>query len=341
MARNDVQSPCIRMWTRLSPVSLLIWTALCLLCGDLWAAGTPAGTVIENTARVDFDVNGTSASVSSNTISISVDERIDVVITPLSPQALVAPGDAARSLLFRVNNIGNGSELFVFAMDSTLVGDDFDPQPAVPPIYFDSDASGDLSPGDVAYVAGSNDVVLAPDESVDILLVNDIPAGIANGQAGRSELTATSGTGTGSPGDLFAGQGDGGVDAVLGTSGGSASAGAEYLVSDVQLSVVKSVLVSDPMGGSEPVPGATLTYTVTIEVTNSGTATNSVFADPIPVNTSYVVSSISLNGSGLTDAAADDAGELDTTGVPTVVVRLGDLTQGSGVQTVAFDVVIE
>ena len=341
MARNDVQSPCIRMWTRLTPLSLLILTALCLLSDSLWAAGTPAGTVIENTARVDFDVDGTSASVNSNTISIAVDERIDVVITPLSPQALVAPGDSGRSLLFRVSNIGNGSELFAFAIDSTLPGDDFDPQPAVPAIYFDTDASGDLSPGDVAYVAGSNDVILAPDETVDVLLVNDIPSGIANGQAGRSELTATSATGTGAPGDAFPGQGEGGVDAVLGVSGGSAQAGAEYLVADVQLSVVKSVFISDPMGGNEPVPGATLTYTVTIEVTNSGTATNSVFADPIPANTSYVVSSISLNGSGLTDAAADDAGEFDTTGVPTVVVRLGDLTQASGVQTVAFDVVIE
>ena len=339
--RNVVQSSRCRKRHRPSLIPLLLLTAACLPSASLWAAGTPAGTLIENTARIDFDVSGTSASVNSNTVSIAVDERIDVLVTPLSTQVLVAPGDTDRSLLFRVSNIGNGNELFTFSFDSTIAGDDFDPLPAVPAIYFDTDGSGDFSLGDVAYVPGGNDVLLAPDETIDVLLVNDIPAGLVNGQSGRSALNATAATGNGSPGDLFPGLGEGGVDAVLGTSGGSATAEAEYLVADVQLSVIKSVVVSDPMGGNEPVPGATLTYTVTVEVTNSGTAANSVFADPIPANTSYVVSSISLNGSGLTDAAADDAGEFDTTGVPTVVVRLGDLTQASGVQTVSFDVVIE
>ena len=36
-----------------------------------------------------------------------------------------------------------------------------------------------------------------------------------------------------------------------------------------------------------------------------------------------------------------DAGELDTTGAPTVVVRLGDLTQADGIQTVEFQVTID
>lgn len=341
MARNVVQSSRILERDRPSLIPLFFLTVACLLSDSLWAAGTPAGTLIENTARIDFDVSGTNVSVTSNTVSIAVDERIDVLVIPLSTQVLVAPGDTDRSLLFRVSNIGNGNELFTFSFDSNIAGDDFDPVPAVPAIYFDTDSSGDFSLGDVAYVPGGNDVLLAPDETVDVLLVSDIPAGLVNGQSGRSGLNATAATGNGSPGDLFPGQGEGGVDAVLGASGGGATAEAEYLVADVRLNVIKSVLVSDPMGGTEPVPGATLTYTVTVEVTNSGTAANSVFADPIPANTRYLVSSIFLNGSGLTDAAGDDPGEFDTTGVPTVVVRLGDLTQASGVQTVSFDVVIE
>lgn len=341
MAHNDVRSPFACARTRLPQFPLLILATACLLSDPLWAAGTTAGTLIENTARVDFDVNGTSVTVNSNTVSISVDERIDVVVMPLTTQALVAPGDPDRGLLFRVTNIGNGTELFAFSFDSNLAGDDFNPIPNVPAIYFDTDSSGDFSLGDVAYVPGGNDRLLTPDETVDLLVVNDMPAGISNGQVGRSELSATAATGNGAPGDEFPNQGDGGVDAVLGTSGGIAAATAEYVVADVQLDIIKSVLISDPFGGSEPVPGATLTYTVTIEVTNNGTATNSVFSDPIPANTSYVVSSITLNGGGLTDAAGDDVGEFDTTGVPTVVVRLGDLTQLSGLQTVSFDVVID
>ena len=304
------------------------------------AAGTPAGTVIENAVQVSFDLGGSAQSIDSNTTSLTVAERIDVSVIPLSPQAFVSPGASNSSLLFRITNIGNGSETFELQLNSNVVGDDFDPLPAAPSIYFDSDASGALSPGDVAYVPGSNDPTLAADAAIDVLVVNDIPPVVTNGQIGRSELTARSLTGNGAPGDPFPNQGDGGVDALVGASGGLAVESGEYVGDDVQINVVKTVAVQDPFGGTEPVTGATLTYTITIEVANSGTATASTFADPIPDNTSFVNSSISLNGSALTDAVADDAGELDTTATPTVVVRLGDLTQASGVQTVSFDVVI-
>jgi len=306
-----------------------------------WSAGTPAGTVIDNVAVVTYDQGGTNNVLTSNTTSFQVLERIDVVVTVQSGQVVVAPNQAAAALLFTVTNTGNGSEPFDLSINSALSGDDFDPQPATPAIYFDTDASGDLSVGDVQYQAGINDPLLAADDSVDVLLVNDIPGALANGLVGRSELTATSTTGTGSPGESLAGLGDGGLDAVLGASGGQAAAFGVYLVADVNLSVIKSVTVSDPNGGSEPTTGATLTYTIAIQVMNGGTATGSVFADPLPAFTSFVANSIFLNGGNLTDSIDLDAGELDTSGAPTVVVRLGDLTQADGVQTIGFQVTID
>ena len=51
--------------------------------------------------------------------------------------------------------------------------------------------------------------------------------------------------------------------------------------------------------------------------------------------------SITLNAVAISDATDADAGEFDITGVPTVVVRLGDLTQGDGLQTIIFDVTID
>ena len=88
-------------------------------------------------------------------------------------------------------------------------------------------------------------------------------------------------------------------------------------------------------------PGATLTDTITVEVLNPGTATGATFSDPVPTLTTFFASSISLNGGNLTDGIDADAGELDTSGAPTVVVRLGDLTQADGVQTVIFTVTID
>lgn len=305
------------------------------------AAGTPVGTVIANTATVDFDLAGTPITLQSNTTTITVVERVDVVVTVQSPQVIVAANDSNRALLFTVTNTGNGGETFSLAIESVLPGDDFDPVPAASPIYFDTDGSGDFSVGDQAYAAGTNDPVLAADDSVDVFLVNDIPGTVINGNIGFSQLTATSLTGTGAPGTEYAGVGDGGVDAVIGTTGGQDSDSGEYLVSDVAINVVKAQSVADPFGGTEPIPGATIIYTITVEVTSAGTATASVLSDPVPTYSSYVANSITLNAAALSDATDADAGEFDTTGAPEVVVRLGDLTQADGVQTVVFEVTID
>lgn len=334
---------CLRNATDLPPAGrrAISIATLLLVASPGFAAGTAAGTVISNAATVNFELAGAPAVLTSNTVSITVVERIDVITTLQSGQVLVGGGAVDRSLLFTVTNTGNGNESFQLAINSVVAGDDFDPVPAVPPIYFDTDGSGDFSPGDTAYSPGSNDPVLAADASVDILLVNEIPPAVVNGNIGRSELIATSVTGAGAPGTVLAGQGDGGLDAVLGSSGGESIQSGEYTVADVQVDIIKAVTVNDQFGGNEPVPGATLTYAVTIEVVDAGTATVSVFNDPIPTFTSYVPNSITLNGASLTDAADGDAGELDTSGTPTVVVRLGDLTQADGVQTVEFQATID
>ncbi len=305
------------------------------------AAGTAVGTVIENTANITYDLAGTPLAVQSNTTSIVVAERINVTTTLQSPQTLVAPNDTDRALLFTVTNTGNGDEAFLLAVDSAIGGDDFDPTPSVPAIYFDTNSDGIFNAGDQAYSPGVSDPLLGPDESVNVFIVNDIPGTVANGDIGRSQLTASSTTGTGPAGSVFAGQGDGGVDAVIGTTTGSAAASGEYLVSGILISVIKTQQVDDPNGGNQPIPGATLTYTITVEVTSAGVATASALRDAIPTFTSFVPASISLNGGAISDAIDADAGELDTSGAATVVVRLGDLTQVDGVQTVVFQVTID
>ena len=131
------------------------------------------------------------------------------------------------------------------------------------------------------------------------------------------------------------------MDAIVGTSAGEDQDTGEYLVSDVQVSVIKSLSVSDPFGGSQSIPGATITYTITVQVIGTGTTTASVVRDPIPTWTTYVPASITLNTVSLTDAIDADAGELESSGAATVVVRLGDLTAADGIQTVEFQVTID
>lgn len=327
--------------------SAFVWTRrlfFLILCGAFsapaGAVGTAVGTVIENTAVVNYELAGAPLTIQSNTTTLAVAERINVTVTLQSPQIPVAPDDTGRALLFTVTNTGNGTEAFQLAIDSLIAGDDFDPTPAVPAIYFDTDGSGDFNAGDLPYTPGDEPDLLA-DQSISVFLVNDIPSSLANGLTGRSELTATSTTGTGTPGTVFAGQGDGGVNAVIGSTGGEAQDTGEYLISDVQVSAVKSQIIDDPFGGNEPVPGATLSYSIVVTVETAGTATASTVVDAIPAFTSYVPNSITLNGAAISDSADADAGEYDTSGTPSVVVRLGNLTQAQGPQTVEFQVVID
>jgi uncharacterized repeat protein (TIGR01451 family) len=304
------------------------------------AAGTAAGTAIQSTATVNFSIGGTPASTTSNTTTVTVAEILNVSVVLQSPTVQTSAGAIARPLVFRVTNTGNSSETFALAGNSMLTGDDFDPAPATPFLYIDMDLSGDLSAPDVPYVAGSNDPVLAADASVGVIVVNDIPAGIADGSRGRSELHASARTGVGTPGTLFAGQGTGGVDAIVGTSGAQAAVYGEYLVGSISLSAVKSQTVTDPFGGSQPVPGATIHYQVVVSATGSGTAVGALFRDGIPANTTYVAASLKRNGAALTDAADADAGTFVATPAPEVDVALGDLTAAAGAQTLEFSVTI-
>ncbi len=305
------------------------------------ADGTPAGTIIENTASVDFDMGGTSFSLDTNTTSFAVAERIEVDVTRATSQLVVSADDMNQALLFTVTNTGNGTESFLLTVDSAISGDDFDPVPAIPEIYFDTDGSGDFNVGDVAYDPGVNDPLLAADESIDVLIVNHIPTNVLDGQIGRSALAATSNTGTGAPGTDFANAGDNNVDAVIGNGGGDDTDTGEYFVENIVINVQKSQVVADPTGGNQPVPGATLTYTITVEVASAGVATASAIRDAIPPYCTYVPGSLLLNGATVSDATDSDAGEYETSVTPSVVVRLGDLTQADGAQTVVFQVTID
>jgi len=290
-------------------------------------------------ATVDYSIGGAPQQVTSNVSTVVVGELVNVTMALQSPTVSVAAGAANEALLFLVTNIGNSTEIFTLAGDSVLVGDDFDPTPAAPFIYFDSDSSGDLSPGDTPYVAGSNDPSLAADASVAILLVNDIPAGLPDGEYGRSELTATANTGTGAPGTVMPGQGTGGVDAVIGLSGGEMAVFGQYLVGDILLSAVKSQAVLDPFGGNQPIPGAAIAYQIVVTATGTGIATGVAFTDPIPASTTYVAGSLRLNGAPLTDAADADTGSF-VLAPARVAVGLGNLTSAAGPQTIDFRVTI-
>ena len=300
-----------------------------------FAAGTVAGTNIANTATATYELaGGGETSVTSNTVSLTVDELLDVSVARTSPgDVTTSPGATNQVLRFSITNAGNGSEGITLSTRQAIGGDAFDP--SVTSIVLDSNGNGAYDAGvDTVYVAGSNDPTLAPDASLSVFVLSSIPGGAGNGDRGQADLLAVARTGPGAPGTSFAGQGQGGGNAVVGATGADGEASGFYAVASATLSFAKSAVVADPFGGTTQVPGATITYTLTATVNGSGSLANVRIADPIPAGTTYRAATMTLDGTPLTDAADADAGAFNGTGI---AVGLGAVAAGS-TRTITFQV---
>jgi uncharacterized repeat protein (TIGR01451 family) len=99
------------------------------------------------------------------------------------------------------------------------------------------------------------------------------------------------------------------------------------------VAIVKTVTVIDPLGGTDPHPGATLRYQLDVIVTGNTAVDNLVINDVIPANTTYTDGSIQLNAVAQTDAddaPTDYSRAIDILSKPVVSIEV-DLSQGGAV----------
>jgi uncharacterized repeat protein (TIGR01451 family) len=106
----------------------------------------------------------------------------------------------------------------------------------------------------------------------------------------------------------------------------------------------KTVTVIDGLGGTNPLAGATLRYQIDVVISGAGNVNNLVITDPIPANTTYTPTSLSLNGVVQTDASDVPTDFSEFNGSNIVV----DLSQGGTVSVapatpnrITFDVTID
>ncbi len=302
-----------------------------------FAAGTLAGTDINNTATATYDGPGGPVTVDTNQVTIKVDELLDVTVARTSPGDVpTTPGATGNVLIYRITNTGNGSEAYSLTTDVNKSGDDFNP--TLNQIVIDTNNNGVYDAGvDTVYVAGSNDPVLAPDQGQTIFVLTNTPSTVVNGNRAEIGLTATARTGTGAPGTTFAGLGTGGSDAVVGTTRATSEATGFLAVQAAAVALVKSATILDPFGGSRPVPGAVITYSLVATISGAGSINNLVITDPIPAGTAYSGGTMTLDTVALTDAADADSGNFNGTRIS---VGTGNVPAGQ-TRTVTFKVTIQ
>ena len=316
--------------------ALAAGTAAVMVSTPAFAAGVPAGTLIENTAQATYTVGGVNQTVPSNTVTVTVDEILDVAVASLDGGSVALTADGAV-LTFTITNTGNGPEAFELTLDPAIAGDDFNP--VLTAIAYDSNGNGTYEDGvDALIPAGAVTPAILADASLTIfaILAFDSPPP-ADAELADVRLTAAAETGNGAPGTVFAGQGVSGSNAVVGTTTAQDSDLGTLIAQLSAVGLAKSATIADPFGGTEAVPGAVVTYRLIASVTGSASVSDLVVSDPVPANTTYTPGSLTLDGAPLTDASDADAGEAVA---GTVTVDLGTVAGGAD-HTITFQVTID
>jgi len=335
-------------------ILMIVVVAVVLLAATGWAAGTDAGTLIQNTATVTYDVGAATNLSATASTGFIVAEVLIVNVAPsvlLSTVAVIDPLPASdQRLYFSVQNTGNGSEAYALTVSNILV--DFAPDN--PRIVIDTVNIGSYDGtgvgGDTAY---SGPYTIPEDGVIWVWVINDIlDTPLADLDTGQSQLVAThtyAAAGT-APGTVVPGQGDdlgdGPGELVLGPGGGTFSDTATYIITKTSVQVSKSIAsIADTVSvpGDQPLPGAVVSYLLTVQVLGSGDADNVVVRDPIPLNTTYDPASLFVNGSAEDDdfnpPGVDNSGY--DGGNDWIEITLGTLNAAAGAQTVRFSVTID
>ncbi len=299
------------------------------------ATGVLAGTLIENTATATYQSGSGTGTVTSNKVTLKVDELLDVAVTTLSTAPATGRASTPAVLIFSVTNSGNGPEAFNLTADPRISGNGFDG--TIKQVVLDSNKNGVYDAGvDTVLTAGAATPLLGPDKSIKVFVLVTLAADATDAHTSQVRLTAAAVTGTGTPGTSFSEKGEGGGDAVVGLTTASDNSLAALIASLANVRLTKSATILDPFGTAKPVPGAVVTYAIAARVTGTGRVEGVHVVDAIPEGTTYVPGSLKLDTAGLTDAADTDDG---TGGADGVDVTLGEVSGGT-TRTVAFAVKI-
>ncbi|MDP4574829.1 hypothetical protein Q9K02_06710 [Qipengyuania sp. G39] len=323
------------------------------------AAGTDAGTTIQNTVSVSYQVGGVTQNDQEATDEFVVDRKIDLTVAEVGgTQTVVSPGSTQQVTTFQVTNLSNDTADFGLTVDQQAGGagafggtDNFDTTNTL--IYVDTDGDGDWT--DEVAVTYIDE--LAPDETRTIFVVSDVPIDQVTGDVATVILTATAYAGgtAGSQGALLATSATNTVDAVdtvLADGAGETdaqydgafSAADDYVVSAAALTVTKiSSVIEDPVSGTtnpKAIPGATIQYCISVtNAAGSATATGVNVTDDVPTGLTYTDTNfpVSTNSTSCDVAGATGTGSYAD---PTVSGTLDDIAAGE-TRTLIFQAIID
>jgi len=291
--------------------TLLSVAIVSAMSGSAFAAGTAAGTDIDNTASISYSVGGTAQTeiesseggnstpgVGNGTATtFKVDKKIDLLVTAGSGTNVVPnTSGAPTALAFTLKNEGNSTESFNLT-----------------PTQVASGGIDTFNTSGCTVTSPALPVSLAADASTPVTVQCTIPASggaVVDGAQSYVDLMAAESTGlTETVGADTAAT----VDVVFADDTGTGTDGADrnakhsatniYTIDTADISVMKtSAVLSDPLNaGTNPkrIPGAEIEYTITVSNAGTGATASAVtITDAVPANLTYVSCSFSGDGIG-------------------------------------------
>ncbi|MFT4076663.1 MAG: hypothetical protein QM647_14160 [Asticcacaulis sp.] len=325
------------------------------LSGTAQAAGTVAGTNINNTATVNYSVGGaTQTPVTSNTATFVVDRKVNLSVTEVGgATTTISYGSTNQVTTFQVTNLTNATQDFrlvasqQLSLALTLLGLTDNMDMSNVRVFVDANNNG-------TYEAATDTATyideLAPDTSKTVFIVADAPAsGAANGTAGvgltaisaaggtagtlGSDLVATVGADNPATVDIvFADATAGPLDAAY---DGKQSALDAYAVASTTVTFAKTAtIISDPVNLTttpKAIPGATVEYCLRVSNTGLNAATGLTITDAIPANTTYVANSLYVGGSVVSTLCLADGTHYNDTGAAGSGATMGGTADGTNV----------
>jgi len=293
----------------------------------LSAKGTKAGSLVDNKAKIEYDLNGILLNVNSNTDSFVVDRIVDISTTWQDSSAIkVSAGDKARVLTFLLTNEGNSEDNITL---STLHENNSTFKAQNIKLFEDSNGNGIFDKGSDLEISNLN---LNEDANKTIFIVADIPNdNVEPGNESKEELIATSNA-TASTGDDDKNR----IDTVIRTKKDSATG--VYSIWEYWLESKKSATIHSEDNTTHT--GSKITYK--IELSIGGNSSNKKllninFADAIPSGTKYLPNSLKLNAHTLTDANDSDQGFFDNNSIKVHINKI----ENSEKKSIEFDVIVQ
>jgi len=332
-------------------------SAAMMSASSAFAAGSLVGTEVQNTATVDYQVGGIAQTQRTATDLFDVDRKVIFTLTEATPTGTtsVVPGQQDAVTTFRLNNTSNDTLDFILSAGQLVGGtaehggtDVFDLTGLT--FFVDGNNNGTYEAGSDTATSVNN---LAPDTSIAIFVVGDIPLAQTNGQVAGVTMTASvrNADGTVITPATDATPNTAGIETIFADAGrdGLESDGDDYTLSAPNLTVTKlSRVISDGVSAAnfKAVPGAVVEYCIV--VTNgagSATATNVAVADNLNLEPDFTyLASFTpkfdgtvVTGNTCTPGTSDAT---YTVGTNTVSATLSNIAAGQ-TRTLVFRVTID